>query len=412
VKLPRQCAILVGGLGTRLGALTAETPKPLLNCGGRPFLAWVLRELVRFGIEEVILLAGYRSHMVEQFQAGFSGWVPKPLTCRVSVEPSPAGTAGALWYARDLLDDTFLMLNGDSWFDTNFARFFSAAVSASDVLGCVLLRAMEECNRYGTAEERDGRLVGFREQGSVQGPGLIAAGAYIFEKRLLERFSPPASLEKDVLPFLAGQGKLAATVLDGYFIDIGVPADYARAQQELPRRLLRPAVFFDRDGVLNEDLGWVGSYDRFQWLPGAKEAIRLVVDAGAHVFIVTNQAGVARGLYAEEDVYSLHRQILQELLQVGGTIDDFRFCPFHPEATVERYRRRSEWRKPGGGMLLDLLHAWNVDAQRSLLVGDMESDIQAARAACIEGHLYKGANLLEFTEPLLARIAQKDSPAE
>ncbi|MGB7134154.1 MAG: HAD-IIIA family hydrolase [Acidobacteriaceae bacterium] len=410
MKLPRQCAILVGGLGTRLGPLTAETPKPLLDCGGRPFLAWVLRELVRFGIEDVVLLAGYRSERVEQFVADLARWVPKPLACRVSVEPSPAGTAGALWYARDQLDDTFLMMNGDSWLDTNLARFFaSAAAAAPDAIGTVLLRSMEECSRYGTAEVRDGRLVAFREQGAASGPGLIGAGMYIFEKRLLERFAPPSSLEKDVLPALARQGELAASVLDGYFIDIGVPADYARAQHELPQRLQRPAVFFDRDGVLNENLGWVGTLDRFHWLPGAKEALRRVTDVGAHVFVVTNQAGVARGFYTEEDVHALQRHIEQDLLAAGATIDDFRFCPYHPEGAVERYRRESDWRKPGPGMLLDLLRAWNVDPERTLLVGDMESDMGAAKAAHIEGHWYRGGDLLEFVEPLLARLKERSA---
>lgn len=411
MKIPRQCAILVGGLGTRLGTLTAETPKPLLDCGGRPFLAWVLRELIRFGVEEVVLLAGYRSERIKEFQDEFSRWVPKPLACRVSVEPSPAGTAGALWYAREFLDDTFLMINGDSWFDTNLARFFSAAAAAPNAVGCVLLRSMEECSRYGTAEVRDGRVIAFREQGSATGPGLIGAGMYVFQKKLLERFSPPCSLERDVLPVAARQGELASCVLDGFFVDIGVPADYVRAQQDIPRRILRPAVFFDRDGVLNEDLGWVGSPDRFQWLPRAKEALRRVTEAGVHVFIVTNQAGVARGLYTEEDVRALHLHILQDVLTFGGTIDDFRFCPYHPSAAVSRYRRVSDWRKPGPGMILDLLAAWNVDPERAILVGDMESDIQAANAGHVEGFRYTGGDLIDFLEPLLDRLTQhKASP--
>lgn len=408
MKVPRQCAVLVGGFGTRLGALTADTPKPLLDCGGRPFLAWILRELVRYGIEEVVLLAGYRSDRIKQFQNEVSRWLPKPLICRLSIEPSPAGTAGALWHARDLLDETFLMINGDSWFDTNLAHFLSVAgAAASDPVGCVLLRSMEECSRYGTAEVREGRLVAFREQGSATGPGLISAGVYVFQKRLLERFSPPCSLEKDVLPPAACQGELVSCVLDGFFIDIGVPADYARAQQDVPRRVHRPAVFFDRDGVLNEDLGWVGSPDRFHWLPGAKEALRQVTEAGAHVFIVTNQAGVARGFYTEDDVRALQLHILEEVLTFGGTIDDYRYCPYHPSATVERYRCISEWRKPGPGMLLDLLSAWDVHPECAILVGDTESDLQAAEASHIKGYRYTGGNLIGFLEPLLLRLTEQ-----
>lgn len=406
MRVPRQCAVLVGGFGTRLGALTADTPKPLLDCGGRPFLAWVLRELVRFGIEEVVLLAGYRSDRVESFVAGLPARVPKPLTCKISVEPAPAGTGGALWHARHLLDDAFLLINGDSWFDTNLARFFATASSAPWATGSVLLRSMDECARYGTAEVQDGRIVGFREKAALAGPGLISTGIYVFGRSVIERLAPVCSLEKDVLPALAGEGRLAASVLDGFFIDIGVPDDYARAGRDLPARLIRPAVFFDRDGVINEDLGWVGFPDRFRWMPGAKEALRLVNDAGAHVFVVTNQAGVARGLYSEDDVHALHQWIGNDLLSFGAAIDDIRFCPFHPSAAVERYRRDSDWRKPGAGMILDLLSAWSVDPRRCFLIGDKDSDLQAAAAARVESHLYTGGDLRAFVEPLLARLRE------
>jgi D-glycero-D-manno-heptose 1,7-bisphosphate phosphatase len=408
VKTPRQCAILVGGLGTRLGALTADTPKPLLDCGGRPFLAWVLRELVRFGIEEVILLAGYRSERVEAFQRDLTNWIPKPLDCKISVEPTPAGTGGALWHARNLLDDSFLLINGDSWFDTNLARFIAASAAAENAAACVLLRSMNDCSRYGTAELKGDRIVAFREKTGANTPGLINAGIYLFDKALLDRITPVCSLEKEILPVLAQQNQLAATVLDGFFIDIGIPADYARAGHDLPQRLLRPAVFLDRDGVLNEDCGYVGSPDRFQWLPGAKGAVRLINDCGAHAFIVTNQAGVARGFYTESDVEALHRHIQQDLILAGATIDDFRFCPDHPDGIVERYRRQSDWRKPAAGMILDLLNAWNVDPRRSILIGDKESDIQAAQAAGIEGHLYAEGNVLGFIEPLVQRLCSAE----
>ncbi|HEX4068159.1 MAG TPA: HAD-IIIA family hydrolase [Acidobacteriaceae bacterium] len=419
MKTPRQCAILVGGLGTRLGVLTADTPKPLLDCGERPFLAWVLRELVRFGIEEVILLAGYRSERVETFQRELSAWVPKPLVCKISVEPSPAGTGGALWHARNLLDDSFLLINGDSWFDTNLARFIAASVAAENATASVLLRSMNDCSRYGTAELKGDRIVAFREKTGASKPGLINAGIYLFDKRLLDHIAPVCSLEKEVLPSLAEQNQLVATVLDGFFIDIGIPADYARAGQDLPQRLLRPAVFLDRDGVLNEDSGYVSSPDRFQWLPGAKEAVRLINDCGAHAFIVTNQAGVARGFYTESDVEALHRHVQQDLILAGATIDDFRFCPDHPEGVVERYRRHSSWRKPAAGMILDLLSAWNVDPSRSILVGDKDSDVQAAQAAGVEGRLFTGGNVLAFIEPLVRNLCasepltpQSTSPAD
>jgi D,D-heptose 1,7-bisphosphate phosphatase len=407
VKLPRQCAILVGGLGSRMGQLTAQTPKPLLDCADRPFLAWVLRELVRFGIEEVVLLAGYKSEQITDFCLAVPAFLPKPLSVKVSVEPTRAGTGGAVWYARDLLDDTFLLINGDSWIDTNLARFLAMSAEVPDALGCILLKEMEDCSRYSTVELRGNRVVRFHEKASSNSPGLISSGIYMFDKDMFSFLTPECSLEIDVLPRLAEKGLLYGQVFEGYFIDIGIPADYERAGEELPRRLMRPAVIFDRDGVLNEDAGWVGTIDRFNWIRGAKDALRHVNDMRLHAFVATNQAGVARGLYTEDDVESLHSHILRDLLCYGGTIDDLRFCPFHPTAAVEAYRRESSWRKPGPGMILDLLDRWGVDGRNCILVGNMETDLCAARNAGIAGRLYSSGNLLEFIAPIVAHLAHK-----
>ena len=124
----RQAAILTGGLGTRLGELTASTPKPLLACGDRPFLAWLLRELSRFGIEEVILLTGHLGDAVETMLPLITANLPKPLRVVCSREQQPAGTGGALFHAREHLAERFLVCNGNSWFDFNLARLLADAV--------------------------------------------------------------------------------------------------------------------------------------------------------------------------------------------------------------------------------------------------------------------------------------------
>jgi D,D-heptose 1,7-bisphosphate phosphatase len=401
LQTPNQCAILVGGFGTRLGSLTAETPKPLLECGDRPFLAWVLRELSRFGISRIILLAGFRSDRIESFVSDVRRWLPKDVEIEVSVEPSPAGTAGALWHARELLHDRFLMINGDSWFDTNLARFLSTANHPSHAVGRVLLRQIDDASRYGTASLLDDKIVTFREKANSSDPGLISSGIYLFQKSILDFITPNCSLEVDVLPKLAKAGRLDGRVLDGYFIDIGIPADYQRASVEIPERLNRPAVFFDRDGVLNVDEGWVGVRERFVWTEDAKDAIRFVTDLGMHAFVVTNQAGVARGFYSEADVQRLHEELTEELLSFGATFDDVSYCPYHPEAPVLSYRKDSPFRKPGPGMILELIDRWKVRASQSILIGDKDSDLQAAVAAGIDGHLYRGGSLLEFVRPLV-----------
>jgi len=396
----RQCAILVGGLGTRLGAATNSTPKPMLTVGDRPFLAWLLREVVRYGVTDVLLLTGHLSDTVQDGLQALRRRLPRPMTLTISEEPVRAGTGGALFHAREHLQDSFMLLNGDSLFDCDLTPAL-AGTEEQGVLGRLMLRRLPNASRYGVVETDGDRITAFRERAEAGGPGLINGGIYRLDRRVVDRTTAVCSLERDVLPGLAQDGLLCGTTSSGWFIDIGVPSDLERAQRELPARLTRPALFLDRDGVCNVDHGWVGTRERFEWMPGAKAAIRMAHARGWHVFIVTNQSGVARGLYDEAAVQALHAWMLGQAMLAGGTIDDTRYCPFHPEAVVPAYRRVSSWRKPAPGMILDLLRAWQLDPARCALVGDQPTDMAAAAASGVAGHLFQGGDLAKFVRPIL-----------
>ncbi len=402
----RQCVILAGGRGTRLGAITAAKPKPVLDIGGRPFLFWLMREMQRFGIQEFLLLAGYHAVVLEQAVRELAEALPQRPLLRFSIEPTEAGTAGALYHARELLAERFLLCNGDSLFDCNIAELLhDAAADGPDTLGRILLRHTPDASRYGVITLQAGRVTAFHERPAPGTPGIINAGVYVFDRRVADHTPSIGSLERDVMPALAASARLTGTLAEGWFIDIGVPDDLARAGDELPQRLRRPALFLDRDGVLNVDHGHVGTRDRWDWIEGALEAIRFATASGCHVFVVTNQSGVARGFYNEGAVRDLLRWLADEAQLAGGTVDDARYCPYHPEAILPDYRRHSDWRKPGAGMLLDLMRAWQLDPARCLLVGDKPSDLQAAEAAGMRGFLFPGGNLANFVRPLLALLA-------
>jgi D-glycero-D-manno-heptose 1,7-bisphosphate phosphatase len=154
--------------------------------------------------------------------------------------------------------------------------------------------------------------------------------------------------------------------------------------------------------VLNHDDGFVGDAARFRWIDGARDAVRLCNEAGLYVFVVTNQSGVARGLFSEDDLAVLHDHLRAEMAQAGAWIDDIRYCPHHPEAAIERYRLVCECRKPRPGMLLDLMRDWPVEAGQSFLIGDKERDLSAAAAAGIGAYLFPGGNLAVFVADVLA----------
>jgi D,D-heptose 1,7-bisphosphate phosphatase len=394
----RQAVILVGGLGTRLGERTKATPKPMLPIGGRPFLDTLIDEIARYDVfEEILLLA---SHKADSIEARYAGTVRGRARLKVSLEQAPLGTAGALLHAAGLLQERFLLLNGDSFFDFNILDLVSRANAG---LVHMALRADVVGDRFGRVVLEGDRVSSFIAPG--QGAtGPVNAGVYVIDRSIIAGIDRlPASLEQDLFPVLAANGAMGGTAYRGYFIDIGIPEDFARADAELNERLRRPAVFFDRDGVLNHDSGYTFEAHRLQWIDGAMQAVKAVNDAGYFAFVVTNQSGVARGLYQESHVQTLHRWMADEMAAAGAHIDAFEYCPDHPDGTVERYRRVSDRRKPAPGMITDLLNRFAVDAAHSILIGDNATDLEAAHAAGLKGHLFSGGNLEAFVQQLMPR---------
>ncbi|WP_336968964.1 HAD-IIIA family hydrolase [Brevundimonas aurantiaca] len=397
-----QCAILLGGLGTRLGELTRETPKPLLPVGGRPFVELLIREAWRMGFRRVLLLAGYRSERVLSMVDALRAALPRNCSLEISIENEPLGTGGAVINALPYLDERFLLINGDTWFDFNWNAL---CTDREEGTASVAIREIDLADRYETIEvDVDGRAVRVLSRGeAVEAPFYVNGGVYCFSRSHFEGRQARFSLEADLLPALTEAGKLRAVRSNGYFLDIGIPETYSRSQIEIPTRQRRPALFLDRDGVINHDDGYVGSQDRFRWMPGVQETIRYANDLGYLVFVVTNQSGVARGYYTTEDVEDLFEWMQAELRQVGAYIDDWRYCPYHPDGVVKELSIMHPWRKPQPGMLLDLMTQWDVDVAHSLMVGDQASDVAAAEAAGVRGLLFSGPNLYTFVHEHLSK---------
>lgn len=398
---PRQACILVGGKGTRLRALTAAVPKPLVPVGGRPFLDWLVEEVARHGIPRITLLAG---HLGDQIAQRYHGQMVRGAALEVLVEPEPLGTGGALRLFADRLEPRFWLLNGDTRFDINL---LDLPLQLGDALGVLALRRTAPGGRFGIVEmDAARRVTGFAPRAEGR-DGPINGGIYMLDRITSAIGEGMVSLEADVFPRLAAVGALRGAVYDGAFLDIGIPDDYAAAQERIPAMARRPAVFLYRDGVLIEDTGWPHKPEEARWTEGAAAAVKLLNDAGYYVFVVTNPAGVAKGFYSKAQVGAMHRWMAEEFARNGAHVDAFERRPYHPEASLEAYGRDCPRRKPPPSMIRDLLAAWPVRQEGSFLIGDRETDLQAAAAAGLPGHLFGGGNLLRFTAALPGIAARR-----
>ena len=141
------------------------------------------------------------------------------------------------------------------------------------------------------------------------------------------------------------------------------------------------AIFIDRDGTLNEDIGYVSTPEQLTLYPWAAEAVRLVNEAGLKAIVITNQSGIARGIYTEETLNAIHRKMIEELAMHGAKLDGVYYCPHHPKIGGARYRIECDCRKPRTGMLDRAAREHNIDLSRSFVIGDKASDINLARNA-------------------------------
>ena len=367
----RQAVILCGGKGTRLGSLTAETPKPLLPVGDRPFIEHLIQEVTRYGISEIILLTG---HLGEQFDR-YNGTTINHAQIRVHREETPLGTWGGVVQACELLDPWFLLMNGDSWLDYDLTSMLLKQPDTMHMLG----RYVSPADRYETLEVNKENVKAIVPRGQATG-GFINSGIYVVNREVVKISAPGhSSLEQYLLPWLAETGTLTVDLCQSntFFIDIGVPEDYERAQVDLIAQRTRPALFVDRDNTLTYDReGYTHHPDDMEFKPGAMELIHLANRMGWYVFVVTNQGGVTKGVYEEHYILDFHRKMQYTLAEFGAHIDGL-------EYEIELVSRR---RKPRPGMIEALIASWPIELGPSFMVGDKLADREAGIAAGIGGY--------------------------
>ena len=365
----KEAVILAGGFGTRLAHLLGNVPKPMAPVYGKPFLTYILDQLHDAGITRVVLATGHLHEVIDAYFAnGYRG-----MTIVCSYESTPLFTGGAIVQAAQYIEsEDFIVLNGDTLFQVDLTQLYHLHTSRHAHL-TIALRQVPDTSRYGAVTCQDDRIIAFHEKTDSAGAGSINGGIYAINRAWLMAQDLPTkfSFEKELMQPLAGQEGFYGLRSDGYFIDIGIPDDYHRAQNEFPS--LFPAdrfLFLDRDGILNKHLpgDYVRNWSMWEWLPGVLDAMPRLAERYQRIFIVTNQQGVGKGLMTQADLDDVHRHMLADIEAAGGRIDKVYVC-------TELESAHSLNRKPEIGMALQAQRDFpEVDFHRSVMVGDSKSD--------------------------------------
>jgi histidinol-phosphate phosphatase family protein len=389
-------AIIAGGLGRRAATMTADRiPKALLTVAGVPIIFRQMRVLHREGVKRVSVLAG---HLGDQLKDALEPEAARlGLSLEIIVESKQLGTAGCLT-ALGAPSQEMLIVYGDMLFDLALAPLRDFHRQKQAIL-TVVAHPNDHPRTSDLIRERDGIVHSVLPHGRPRAHdwrNLVPAGLYLaappFFGELVSGVA--ADMILDVLPrLLVGGARIAAYNTPEYLRDVGSPARHAQAERDLSAGRVeagnlahrRPAIFFDCDGVLNDEPGDPGivAPEQVKAMPGAGAALRRAREAGLLAVAITNRPQVAKGLVSFEGLDCILGRLEAVLAEDGGVLDRIYCCPHHPESgfagEVSALKIRCECRKPGTLLLRQALADLPIDRSRSILIGDSLRDIGAAR---------------------------------
>ncbi len=390
-----QVVVLMGGLGTRLKNFTKECPKSLVEVNGKPFFDHQLELLCAWGFKKFVFLVGYRAQMVEDRYGDGSS---RGISIRYSYDGEKLlGTGGAVRRALSFLEDDFLLIYGDSFMDIDYAETLYRYERGKKEGYRALMSVLCNNNRFDKSNVvmDGGRLVLYDKHNPVPGMDYIDYGACMYERSLFDDRAEDEAFDiAEILHDLSVEGKLAAQIVTKRFYEIGNPDSLAEFTSYVKHRFdeEHPAVFVDRDGVINEivwndDIEQLDSpmkVSEFKFLPGAVEALKKIKEKGYYVFIVTNQPGAAKGKTDLATLYDINTYMIGCLAKEGVEIDDLFMCPHYPKElplTKEKFLiKKCNCRKPEPGLIYRAMRKYGIDMQRSFMIGDSCTDVTAGAA--------------------------------
>jgi len=373
-----QCVILAGGYGSRLGDVTKKTPKPLLKINNRFFIEYIIDNLERQGIKNFLIFTWYKSFYFKKLKKR-SG-----IKINILKERNKLGTGGGLIYFKKFLHNSFFVVNGDTFFDVNIRDLENITNSNKHLAGVSLTKSQKHQFKFEYKQDRNYKTIFYREK---KRPQFVSGGIYFFKKKFLNyKFRHNCDLDSDVIRYIYKKKKLTSKIYKNNFIDIGTPLFLKQAQIKIKFYTKKACCYLDRDGVINEYGDYIYKVDHFVWRKNVLQAIKFLNNNNYYVIIVTNQAGIGKGIYSEKDFYKLNEMMLNTIYKNGSYVDKIYFSPHYKYSKIKKYRNGAFLRKPKPGMLCQSFKDFNIIKSKSFLIGDQRSDILAGRKAAIKSY--------------------------
>lgn len=401
-----KAVIQAGGKGTRISEITGDViPKPMLEISGYPILYHQMMNLKKNGITDITVIIGHLGNVIKDY---FGDGKQFGLNISyVEEDPQkPLGTAGSLYFLKDKLKENFVFLLADVFIDIDFEKMEQYHI-ANNADVTLLTHPNGHPFDSDLVVEEGGVVKAFdyksNDRTTYNYKNLVNAGVMIFSPSIFKYLTElrKYNYEKDIIVPLINDGKVVSYKSSEYAKDMGTPERYRRVQEDYNSGICdaknlankQKAIFLDRDGTINEYVGFLRKEEDFRLIPGVSEAIKKINNSGYLAIVVTNQPVIARGEVTEEELEEIHKKMETLLGLDGAYIDDIYYCPHHPdkgfEGEIPELKIECDCRKPKTGMLEKAAREHNIDISSSIMIGDSTLDIKMAENAGMQSVLLK-----------------------
>ena len=358
--------ILAGGLGSRIKKYNKVFPKPFIKINNKPFIQYIINHVSKYRVANIFILAGHKGKFLKhKYDNTFHNLIK--INC--IIEKKRKDTGGALFALSNKIKNNFIVINGDTFFDIDYSILVKKKFNKNTDCFIVLKKKFNKNIKLNNLNISKNKV--FLSKKS----NYINCGIYFFKKNFIKKIkNKKLSLENFYVKNLINQGKVEGLVSKNYLIDIGTPKDLLLAKRTFEKKFKRPAIFFDRDNVLINDNGYIFKKKDLKFKYGVISGLQKLIKKKYYIFIVTNQAGIAKKKFSLKQFVNFQKILKEELLKKKIFINEVKFCPHHQLGVLKKYALKCNCRKPRNQMFKDIIKNWDVDLKRSFMIGDKKTD--------------------------------------